>query len=118
MKTPVMKVGYILTTFPCRTETFAAGEIEGLGKLGFVITVFAATSQGHRPARSETMKVFYRPSLFSTEALLSIGYLFIRYPLALGKLLCLALRLNLYVPAGGRITDGQRPHDRLFRQAF
>ena len=93
-----MKVGYILTTFPCRTETFAAGEIEGLGKLGFVITVFAATSQGHRPARSETMKVFYRPSLFSTEALLSIGYLFIRYPLALGKLLCLALRLICTCP--------------------
>lgn len=93
MKKPVMKIGYILTTFPGRTETFAAREIEGLRKLGFVITVLAATSQRHAHACVEDTEVFYRPSLFATEALLSIGYLSIRYPLALGRLLCVALRL-------------------------
>ncbi len=93
MKKPAMKIGYILTTFPCRTETFAVGEIEGLCKFGFVAIVLAATSQGDAHTCAETMRVFYRPSLFSTEALLSIGYLPIRYPLALVKLLCLALKL-------------------------
>jgi len=93
MKIPVMKVGYILTTFPCRTETFAAREIEGLTKLSFIINVFAAANQGRAHPHTESMKVFYRPSLFSLEALLSIGYLCIKYPFALAKLLCLVLKV-------------------------
>jgi glycosyltransferase involved in cell wall biosynthesis len=87
----VMKIGYILTTFPSRTETFAAREIEGLRKLGFVIAVFAAKRHEQPHKYAEATKVYYRPSLFSKEAFLSIGYLFVRYPLALGRLLCLVL---------------------------
>jgi glycosyltransferase involved in cell wall biosynthesis len=93
MRTPVTKIGYILTTFPCRTETFAVREIDGLRKSGFTITVFGATRQKQSPVYAGTTKVFYRPALFSMEALLSISYLSFRYPLALGKLLYLVFKL-------------------------
>jgi len=86
-----MKIGYILTTFPSQTETFAAREIEGLRKLGFVIEVLAAINNEQSHKYTGTEKVCYRCSLFSIEAFLSIGYLFIRYPLALGRLLYLVL---------------------------
>ncbi|MCX5637283.1 MAG: glycosyltransferase family 4 protein [Planctomycetota bacterium] len=88
-----MKIGYILTTFPCLTETFAAQEIECLRKLGFDITVFAAAGQRHTQLCRETLKVIYRPSLFSADAVLSIGYISVKYPLALVKLFCLILKL-------------------------
>lgn len=93
MRTPVTKIGYILTTFPCRTETFAFKEIDGLCKSGFAVTVFGATSQRQLPMYADTIKVFYRPDLFSMEALLSISYLSVRYPLALGKLFYLVFKL-------------------------
>lgn len=88
-----MKIGYILTAFPCLTETFAAQEIECLRKLGFDITVFAAAGQQHSQLCGETLKVLYRPSLFSADAVLSIGYISVKYPLALVKLFCLILKL-------------------------
>ncbi|MCK4794534.1 MAG: glycosyltransferase family 4 protein [Desulfobacteraceae bacterium] len=93
-----MKVGYILTTFPCRTETFAAREIEELYKLGFDITVLAAEDQHCARGCTQTTKVLYRPSLFSVNAVLSIGYLSVRYPLAFGKLVCLILKLIVSCP--------------------
>jgi glycosyltransferase involved in cell wall biosynthesis len=93
MEAAVMKVGYILTTFPCRTETFVVREIQDLHELGFDITVFAATSQQYPCRYAKATKAFYRPLLFSAKAVRSVGYLFFRYPLALGKLFCLMLRL-------------------------
>ena len=93
MKAALMKVGYILTTFPCQSETFAIGEIEGLRKLGFDITVFAAAGQPYAHRYAEAPIIFYRPCLFSVSTLLAIGYMCIRYPLALGKLVCLILKL-------------------------
>ena len=98
MKTPVMRVGYILTTFPCRTETFAAREMEGMAASGLGITVFAAAGEQHIHTCVEAPDVLYRPSRFSAEALLSTGYLLGRYPLALGRLLCLALKLMAECP--------------------
>jgi glycosyltransferase involved in cell wall biosynthesis len=91
MKEPVMKVGYILTTFPCRTETFAVREIDDLCKSGFAITIFCVMSQ--RPICADTIRVFYRPELFSMEALLSISYLSFKYPRALGILIYLIFKL-------------------------
>lgn len=91
MRKPVIKVGYILTTFPCRTETFAVREIDGLRKSGFAITVLSVVSQ--RPVCADTIKVYYRPERFSTEALLSIGYLSVKYPWALGILIYLVFKL-------------------------
>jgi glycosyltransferase involved in cell wall biosynthesis len=91
MRKPGIKIGYILTTFPCRTETFAVREIEVLRKSGCAITVFGAVSQ--RPSCTDTIKVFYRPEIFSTEALLSISYLSVKYPRALGILIYLIFKL-------------------------
>ena len=88
---PVIKVGYILTTFPCRTETFAIREIDGLRKSGFAITVFGVV--GQRPVCADTIKVFYRPKLFSIETLLSISHLSFKYPRALKILIYLVFKL-------------------------
>ena len=93
-----MKVGYILTTFPCRTETFAAREMRSLTASGLNITVFAAAGEKHVPSQGEGWSVFYRPPRLSAKALLSIGYLLSRYPMALGKLLRLVLRLMSECP--------------------
>ena len=86
-----MKIGYIVTTFPSRTETFAIREIEGLRKLGFVVIVLAATSHKQPNKSTAANKIYYRPFRFSAAAFLSVCYLFIRHPLALGRLLHLVL---------------------------
>ncbi|MHC4389184.1 MAG: hypothetical protein ACYSX1_11315, partial [Planctomycetota bacterium] len=67
-----MKIGYILTTFPNRAETFAAREIESLRKLGFNIVVFTATAQKRGREDAETIKILYRPALFSLSAVTSV----------------------------------------------
>ena len=87
-----MKVGYILTTFPCRSETFAQAEIEALRGLGFDITVFAARRSEAGRDEADT-KTFYRPSVLSREAVFAVVYLLVRRPLALGRLILLALSL-------------------------
>jgi colanic acid/amylovoran biosynthesis glycosyltransferase len=98
MKKPAMKIGYILTTFPCRSETFVNREIESMSILGFDISVFAAENQQYAYKCNSATNTFYRPSLFSAQAFLSIGYLSFRYPLALGKLLCLVLKFIRICP--------------------
>ncbi len=98
MKKPVMKIGYILTTFPCRSETFALREIEGLRMLGFDISIFAATGEKNASESNTIVKVFYRPSLFSAKAALSILYMLVKYPLAYSKLVWLILQLTISCP--------------------
>ena len=88
-----MKIGYMLTTFPCRSETFAAREIESLRKLGFDITVFAATANRYLHRFSEDVKVLYRPCFFSFDTISSIKYMVLNYPLGLFKLLYLIVKL-------------------------
>lgn len=88
-----MKVGYILTTFPSRSEFFAVREIEGLQKLGFDITVFAATSQMRIPATLGDITTVYRPPVFSTKSFLSIGCIIIRYPRGIVKFFALIFKL-------------------------
>ncbi|MHC4527794.1 MAG: glycosyltransferase family 4 protein [Planctomycetota bacterium] len=93
-----MKVGYVLTTFPSRTETFAAREIESLRKLGLDITVFAASKQGSCCGYTEPIKTLYRPSWISTDTITAIVYVLTRYPGAFGRLLGLALKLRRFFP--------------------
>ena len=87
-----MKIGYILTTFPCRTETFAAREIQALRKLGFDVTVLAAQGQNLTGWHSQNVQTIYRPRLFSVSAVLSVAYMAVKYPLAFSRLLCLILK--------------------------
>jgi glycosyltransferase involved in cell wall biosynthesis len=93
-----MRVGYILTTFPSRTETFAAREMESLGASDLDITVFAATGDRNLPSPAEGWSVFYRPGRFSANAFVSIAYLISKYPTAPAKLLRLWLKLMRECP--------------------
>ncbi|MFC1676511.1 glycosyltransferase family 4 protein [Planctomycetota bacterium] len=89
-----MKIAYILTTFPCRSETFAAREIKGLRELGLDITVLAATEQHCSPIdTNELKKTLYKPPLLSWDAVSSLGYIIIKYPFALARLTYLILKL-------------------------
>lgn len=98
MKNPVTKISYILTTFPCRSETFAAREMEALGVLGCDITILAAEGQQRPHDLNIVTEILYRPPVFSSQAFLSVGYLLTRYPLAIVELLYLAIRLILRCP--------------------
>jgi len=88
-----MKIVYILTKFPCRSETFAVREIEALRLLGFDITVLAASGQDIAGCGVTTVKTFYRPQLFSAKGIFSLSYLCLRHPLGLCRLFCLILKL-------------------------
>ncbi len=93
-----MKIAYILTTFPSRTELFALREIECLRALGCEITVLAANGAGNATMRTDTDSVVYRPaflSLGSTRALVCFLW---RYPLAIARLIFLAFQTLLHSP--------------------
>jgi len=90
-----MKIGYILTTFPCQSELFAVREIEGLSKLGFDVTVFAATGQTLSSMPFKDITAVYRPLVFSICSFLSISYIIVRYPLGLARLTALTFKLFL-----------------------
>ncbi len=101
-----MKVAYILTTFPCQSEIFAAREIDSLRKLGVDVTVFAAAAQKRFCGLSGDVAVIYRPTFFSVRSLLSIGYLILRHPLGSIKLLGLIFRLALLNPKEAKLIAG------------
>lgn len=75
------KIAYILTTWPCQTETFAAREISLLRRRGFSITVLAAV--GATPC----------PPFLSRTTLSDFLYLTGKYPLAWFQLFILIVRL-------------------------
>lgn len=93
-----MKIGYILTTFPSQSETFAAGEIKALCKSGFDITVFAATDNWHPNKYTQGINIVYRASFFSIDAITSIAYMILNYPQAMFKLFFLILRFIKLCP--------------------
>jgi glycosyltransferase involved in cell wall biosynthesis len=95
---PNMKIGYILTIFPCRSEIFARREIEELLRLGFDISIFAATGEKNAGESNTIAKIYYRPSFVSAESFSSLFYLLAKYPLAYFKLLWLILRLTISSP--------------------
>ena len=101
-----MKVAYILTTFPCQSEIFAAREIDSLRNLGIDVTVFAAAAQKRFCGLSGDVAVIYRPAFFSVRSLLSIGYLIFKHPLGSIKLLCLIFRLALLNAKEAKLIAG------------
>jgi len=90
-----MRLAFVVTTFPCASETFAEREIEMLAKLGFAITIFAATDKGDKGYIPRGAKVVYRPGLLSACAVMSCLRFFGRRPLALVELLWLVLRVSV-----------------------
>ena len=89
-----MKIGYILTTFPCLTETFAVVEMDGLRELGFDISMFAAARDDGVSSTNQGVKVFYRPGRFSRESVAAIIRMLFRHPLGMVRLILLILRIG------------------------
>ncbi|UCG49945.1 MAG: glycosyltransferase family 4 protein [Phycisphaerales bacterium] len=67
--------------------------MEGLRDAGFDIRVFAATYDAGAAGGKGGGRVSYRPSLFSADGFVSLGYLLLRHPLGLCRLVGLVLRL-------------------------
>ncbi|MHC4397189.1 MAG: glycosyltransferase family 4 protein [Planctomycetota bacterium] len=88
-----MKIAYILTTYPCPSETFIQREITQLKEKGFEITVFASEGKAGESVRIQDLPVYYRPSLFSPSAVWSIIFTTLRHPVRLVKLTVLMVRL-------------------------
>ena len=61
------RIAYILTTFPCGSETFIRNEISLLKEKGLDIVVFAAKADGRTKALP-TVDVYYRPDSFTCKA--------------------------------------------------
>jgi len=93
-----MKVAYLLTTYPCRSETFVAREIFHLRDLGFDVTVLAAAADGLAESVGPAGRICYRPPWLSLRALRSLGYLLKRYTRRIPRLLLLVLRLAVSCP--------------------
>lgn len=93
-----MKLAYILSTFPCRSEVFAAREIAELQRQGFAITVFAASKEKAPAVHGAPPRIVYRPRAFSLEAFAGILYLIARRPFGTLRLLLLAGALLLECP--------------------
>ena len=93
-----MKLAYILSTFPCRSEIFAAREIAELRRQGFAITAFAASQEKAPAVQGDPPRIVYRPRVFSLEALAGILYIIARHPFGMLRLLFLAGALLLECP--------------------
>lgn len=88
-----MKLAYILSTFPCGSEIFAAREIAALRKQGFAVAVFAAVGEDVPAFLRVPSRLVYRPRLFSLEALDGLVYTLIRHPAGILRLLRLLIGL-------------------------
>ena len=89
----LMKIAYVLTTFPSPSETFAAGEIDALGSLGFEVVVLAVEGVGSTGGQKHPVQEYYRPALFSRAAAAGIVYLLCKYPTGVYKLIHLIVVL-------------------------
>jgi colanic acid/amylovoran biosynthesis glycosyltransferase len=104
-----VRLAYILSTFPCRSEAFVAREIAHLREQGFTIRVFAAAPEEATPPPDDSQPADYRPSFFSFEALRGLSYLLLRHPLGLLRWLRLVLLLLCECPREAGTTVGNLP---------
>ena len=93
-----MKLAYVLTTYPCRTETFASREIEHLRRLGFDIKVLAAVDPEMSIKKVQSQCVRYRPALFSRTSVSAVIYLLYKYPAGIFRLFALVSQLIVRYP--------------------
>ncbi|HPS55909.1 MAG TPA: glycosyltransferase family 4 protein, partial [Sedimentisphaerales bacterium] len=92
------KIAYILTTYPCPSETFIQREITQLKKLGFEIAVFAISGKNEKLLPMQNKNVYYRPSFFSLSAALAIVCTVLKHPVRLLKAAALVIRLLISSP--------------------
>ncbi len=101
-----MKLAYVLSTFPCRSELFAAREIMALRKQGFAVVVFAAVGEDMPAFLHVPSRVVYRPRLFSLEALSGLVYVLVRHPGGVLRLLRLLIALLVKSPREAKTVAG------------
>jgi len=87
------KIAYILTTYPCRSETFIQREMTQLKRQGFEITAFVSGGRTGDPVPTQDFVVYYRPSVFSLSAVWSIIYTALRHPVRLIQLIVYIVKL-------------------------
>jgi len=92
------KIAYILTSYPCPSETFIQREISQLKKQGFEISVFAAEGKVRNSSFRQNAQVHYRPPLFSFIAVWSIACVVLRHPVRFLKFSVLLIRLLCNCP--------------------
>ncbi len=112
-----MRLAYILSTFPCRSEAFVAREIAHLREQSFTIRVFAAREDA-TPAPDAFLPVDYRPSFFSRAALHGLCYLFLRRPVGLLRWLWLVLLLLRECPREAGTAVANLPALGVFARSF
>ncbi len=112
-----MKLAYILSTFPCGSEVFAAREIAALRKQGFTVTVFAADREDVPAFLHVPSRVVYRPRSFSLEALYGLAYVLLRHPAGILRLLRLVIALLNESPREARTVVGNLHTIGVFARA-
>lgn len=88
-----MKLAYIITKYPCKSETFASRELREMRRIGHDITIFAATKERDISEDSVESNTLYRTCLFSKHSLKCVFHVTIRYPLGTLRLALFFLRL-------------------------
>ena len=96
-----MKIAYLLTTYPCPSETFIQHEITQLEKFGLEITVFAADGKAAESLPGQGLDVHYRPPFLYLSAVWAIICTVLRHPFGLIKLTALVTKLLFICPKDG-----------------
>ena len=113
-----MRLAYILSTFPCRSEVFAAREMAALGRQGFTVVVFAAAREDVPRGPEGPARIIYRPRLFSGATLLGWLHVLTRHPVGLLRLLWLILILLRECPGDARTVAANLPAIGAFARCF
>ena len=92
------KIAYILTTYPCPSETFIQREITQMEKLGLEIVIFAASGKAEKPVPGQDVSIYYRPPFFSPSALWAITCTVLGHPFRTAKMVVLVVRLLFICP--------------------
>lgn len=87
-----------MTTFPCRSESFATREIDVLRKNGLNISVFAVEPGPPPTATTEGLDITYRSRFKSFESVRNVTYVMLRHPAGLLKLGLLTIQLLFVRP--------------------
>lgn len=95
----VKKIAYILTTYPCPSEMFAAREIQALRMKGLDIAVFAAAPARGQVCKENEEKLIYRPSTFSLRAFFVTIYMSLRFPFSMARLFSLIFQFMIKCPS-------------------
>lgn len=96
----MLRIVYILTTYPCRSETFIERQIQALQKHGIDIIVLAAEHNSIN--RTQPSRTFYRPKFSLFEMFKYV----IRHPFSLLKLLILFFKFLFTCPREAAVVVG------------